>query len=260
MLKLCYNLILILYFSNSILLGESLLLKNDSEKRTRAIIRDTLFTLADHIIEIYLPEQKIYLHFRDGKVLEFLCSTGNPKLHKGVETPEGIFVIQNKARKIYSTQFDSTLMINWMGFNFNIGFHALKGKSYYKYLGQRVSSHGCVRISLETSKYFYDNISIGTPVIIHSGRSARVIAFADKNVSYLNVDKKTLKKLADENLKFIYSGMYLIKNHKLIISEKNLGHSGLELGDETKIGPQLPLFQNFSAPQVNRKLFSIELP
>lgn len=221
-------------------------------------IRDTLYTYANHIIEVYLPEQKIYLHHRNGITEEFLCSTGNPRLDKGVETPEGIFVIQNKARKVYSTQFDSTLMLNWLGFNFNIGFHALEGKSYYKYLGRRISSHGCIRISRETSEQFYKFISIGTPVIIHSGKSARVIAFANKSNEFEEVDKKSFIKLSKENLLLLYSGLYLNKRHKLILSAKNLGHYGIELGNEDMIIPQLPVQIEPKLFNLDRKLFYIE--
>ncbi len=230
--------------------------KNPASKFNK--IRDTLYTYANHIIEVYLPEQKIYLHHRDGTTEEFLCSTGNPRLDKGVDTPEGIFLIQNKARKVYSTQFDSTLMLNWLGFNFNIGFHALEGKSYYKYLGRRISSHGCIRISRETSEYFYKIILIGTPVIIHSGKSARVIAFANRSMEFEEVDKKSFRKLSKENLLHLYAGLYLNKRHKLIISAKSLGHSGIELGNEDMIINQLPAEIEPKLINLDRKLFYIE--
>lgn len=125
-----FPLLFYLIFSFSFLNGQSLINRNLNSYQKYLNAKDTLYTLSDHIIEVYLPEQKIFLHFRNGKTLEFKCSTGDSRLEKGVETPEGIFVIKNKARKVYSAQFDSTLMLNWMGFNFNIGFHALEGKSY----------------------------------------------------------------------------------------------------------------------------------
>ncbi len=189
--------------------------------------------------------------------MEFLCSTGNVNLDEGVETPEGIFVIQNKARKLYSTQFDSTLMLNWLGFNFNIGFHALEGTSYYRHLGKRVSSHGCIRIRREDSEFLYSNIKIGTPVIIHSGKSARVIAFMDKNEDYPEVNAKELRRRADQNLRYLYAGLYLTHRQKLVISEKNLTHRGLILGDEGKIPIQLPHYLNPRTMYFQRKLFEV---
>lgn len=247
------------FLLNQNLLSESLIISSEAKSfRKYFYIRDTLYTFSNYIIEVYLPTQKIYVHSRDGKVLEFKCSTGNPKLEKGVSTPEGIFVIQNKARKVYSAQFDSTLMINWMGFNFNIGFHALQGNSYYKMLGKQVSSHGCIRISREASEFFYNNITIGTPVFIHSGKSARVIAFARKNEKYAIENKSSLKKRCDENLKSIYAGLYQVKHFKIVISEKNLSHFGIELGDENKIPPQLPELLNGQPYHLRRNLFIVK--
>lgn len=250
-------LILILILINSQLHSESLLkYDNNRSKFPYFFVRDTLYTHSNYVIEVNLNEQKIYLHTREGKILEFLCSTGNPRLEKGVETPEGIFVIQNKARKVYSTQFDSTLMLNWMGFNLNIGFHALLGKSYYRYLGKRVSSHGCIRISHEASEFFFKNIPIGTPVFIHSGKSARVIAFAPLDgKEYKLVNSKELNKLLKENLKFLYSGLYLNKHHKLLISHRNISHRGIEIGDENRIPMQLPSYQKSWGFYISRKLF-----
>jgi len=257
-LKILYRFFLILTLSN-LINGQSLV-KNISNINfsSKVLVRDTLYTHSDYIIEVYIPEQKIYLHLRDGRIIEFLCSTGNPKLEKGVTTPEGIFVIQNKARKVYSTQFDSTLMINWLGFNFNIGFHALQGNSYYRHLGKRVSSHGCIRISRETSEYFFNRIPIGTPVFVHSGKSARVIAFARKDENYVIPSKNNLNLLLKENLKSLYHGHYLYKHHKLVISEFNVSHKGLELGDESKISPQVPLMDKFKTFHLDRRLFEVQ--
>lgn len=255
--KSIYILILFIVYSQ-ISLAESLIAKKDSISFLSYIkIKDTLYTNADHILEVNLSEQKIYLHFRDGQIKHFLCSTGDPKLEKGVGTPEGIFIIQNKAREIYSRQFDSTLMLNWMGFNFNIGFHALLGNSYYKYLGKRVSSHGCIRIRREDSEYLYGIVKIGTPVFIHSGSSARVVAFTNKSDKYLSPNRKNLIKLAKLNLIYLQGGMYLYKAKKLIINYNNLTHKGLSLGDEKNIPAQIPLFH----PRplfVDRQLFEIK--
>lgn len=245
-------------FFTGLALSESLLRNKKQNSFSRYNnIRDTIYTFSNYIIEVYLPEQKIYVHYRDGKLMEFLCSTGNPRLEKGVETPEGIFVIQNKARKVYSTQFDSTLMLNWMGFNWNIGFHALLGKSYYKYLGKRVSSHGCIRLSHETSEFLYKIISVGTPVFIHSGKSARVVAFADSSENFTIPDKKNLTKYLNENLFYLQNGLYQNKRHKLIINEKNLDHNGIKLGKVEQIPPQLPSISS-RRYDVIRNLFIVE--
>ncbi|MGB9664093.1 MAG: L,D-transpeptidase [Ignavibacteria bacterium] len=237
--------------------GQSLIQKYNNLSHQYFNVKDTLYTFSDYIIEVYLPEQKIILHFRNGKTLEFKCSTGDARLEKGVETPEGIFVIKNKARKVYSAQFDSTLMLEWMGFNFNIGFHALEGNSYYRHLGKRVSSHGCIRMSREDMKFLFETISIGTPVFLHSGKSARVVAFADKNYRYKIYSSKKLNSILKNNLKNLYSGLYLNKRIPVVISNLNVTHRGIEPGNEDLIPPQLPPVQPHREFYVNRNLFEV---
>ena len=101
-----------------------------------------------------------------------------------METNTGLFAIQWKARKQYSVQFDSTVMLNWMGFNNGIGFHALLGKSYYKYLGNKNVSHGCIRVSREDAEIIYTKVEKGTPVLVHKGNNAIQIAFTSEGESY----------------------------------------------------------------------------
>ena len=252
--QLTYFLIIILSFD---LTGQSLLKQHNSSFEKYFTIRDTNYTLSNHIIEVVLPEQKIYLHFRDGKILEFKCSTGDERLEKGVSTPEGIFVIKNKARKVYSAQFDSTLMLNWMGFNFNIGFHSLEGRSYYKHLGKLVSSHGCIRISREDSEYLYRIIEIGTPVFIHSGKSARIVAFAEKEEQFKLYFSKRLNSILNQNQKYLFNGLYINKRIPITISSENLTHKGIDLGNEDLIPVQLPPYFSHRNFYIPRNLFDV---
>ena len=97
-------------------------------------LRDTVYTSKNYFIEVNLATQLATLYSRDGSEFQFPISSGTKRVEKGMETNQGLFAIQWKAKKQYSVQFDSTVMLNWMGFNNGIGFHALLGKSYYKYL------------------------------------------------------------------------------------------------------------------------------
>ena len=115
-------------------------------------LRDTLYTMEDNIIEVNLSTQHVKLISRNGSIKEFPVSSGTKRIEKGMDTREGLFVLHWKSKKLHSEQFDSTLMLNWMGFNGGIGFHALLGTRYYKYLGKRNVSHGCVRMSREGAK------------------------------------------------------------------------------------------------------------
>lgn len=200
-------------------------------------VKDTLFTLSDYYIEVNLATQKAFLHSRFDSTKSFGVSTGTKRVKDGVETNEGIYAIQFKVKKWYSTQFDSTLMLNFMTFNWGIGFHALAGNSYYKYLGVKKSSHGCIRISRQIATELFEKISYGTPVIIHEGNPAVFIAFAnqdDNDLKYLPYPE--LKQALNLRIQKLYRGEYLLSaKPKLLIDQFNVTHSGLPTGDGSKI-------------------------
>ncbi len=141
-------------------------------------LRDTLFLLDTVYLEVRLDQQMIYRHSRGGRVERFPCSTGNPAIKDAIATRPGIFSVQWKSKRHFSTQFEVYLNY-WMPFNGGIGFHGLQGRSYYKYLGRKRSSHGCVRISNETGAKLFPATPTGTVVYVHSGSPARVLRFAD---------------------------------------------------------------------------------
>jgi len=202
-------------------------------------------------IEVNLTTQKGYLYSRNEPVKEFGLSSGTSKLEDGVDTKTGLFVIQSKMEKWYSRQFDSTLMLNWMGFNWGIGFHALQGRGYYKYLGKKKSSHGCVRLTRDMAKELYTRIEEGTPVLVHDGHSAVKVAFCDSSEAYAYMKLSDLKYQLKKRLTQIYSGQYFMSyNPKLIIDFNNVGHEGLPIGDSRKIMKQqitLPVSEYISS-------------
>lgn len=141
-------------------------------------LRDTLYVMDSMFLEVRLDQQTIYQRFRSGRVERYLCSTGNPAIQDGIATREGIFTVQWKSKRHFSKQFEVYLNY-WMPFNGGIGFHGLDGRSYYRFLGRRRSSHGCVRISNETGAKMFPTTPSGTIVYVHSGTPARVLLFAD---------------------------------------------------------------------------------
>ena len=195
-------------------------------------LRDTVYTNKDHFIEVNLSTQQATLYSRDGSEFHFPISSGTKRVEKGMETNQGLFAIQWKAKKQYSVQFDSTVMLNWMGFNNGIGFHALQGKSYYKYLGKKNVSHGCVRLSREDAQIVYEKVEKGTPVLVHKGNSAVTIAFTSEGESYNQYSYSETYKLFKQRQQLIYDGDYLISsNEKILIDEKNIYSSGLPIGN-----------------------------
>ena len=204
-------------------------------------LKDTLFTLKPYFIEVNLKTQKGYLHSKRGGIKSFDISSGTDRLEDGVNTKEGIFVIKAKLPQWYSRQFDSTLMLNWMGFNGGIGFHALPTSGYYRYLGKKKSSHGCIRISRKTAKELYEIIDLGTPVIVHSGSNALTVAFTEPTDPLLFYYKsyKSVSNLVSKKLDALYGGNYFIQYKKHIILDfENVGHAGLSAGSSLKILPR----------------------
>jgi len=199
-------------------------------------LRDTLYTMEDNIIEVNLSTKHVKLISRDGSIKEFPVSSGTKRIEKGMDTREGLFVLHWKSKKLHSEQFDSTLMLNWMGFNGGIGFHALLGTRYYKYLGKRNVSHGCVRMSRENAKEMYSIVKKGTPVLVHSGNSTITIAFGEEGTVYKYYNYRTLHKIMQERFDVIYNGNYFVSAQpKLLIDEENVWHSGLQIGDSENI-------------------------
>lgn len=238
--------LLIILFSCQIFADDDLGKDTDSstvnDRSTKYLInlssvKDTLYTLGDYFIEVNLSNQLAYLHSRFDPVKSFGISSGTTKLEDGVETKEGLFAIQFKVKKWYSTQFDSTLMLNFMTFNWGIGFHSLQGNGYYKYLGVKKSSHGCLRVSREDAQNLFDKIQYGTPVLVHKSNSAVFVGFADrqdKDLKYYGYNE--LLMLISKSLEKLYKGKYLLSyREKLLIDNYNVQHPGLPIGDKSKI-------------------------
>lgn len=93
------------------------------------------------------------------------CSTGK----EGSETPSGVYTIKNRDTWFFSKKFNQGGKY-WVQFDGDYLFHSIPfaedQKTIVDYtLGEPVS-HGCIRLSLEDSKWLYDNIPTDTKLII----------------------------------------------------------------------------------------------
>jgi len=195
-------------------------------------ILDTVYTPSSAIIEVRLDSQLLILRRRGMPDIAYPVSSGNPALRKGMETREGIFLVQNKIEWLYSLQFDSTKVFNWLGFNWGIGFHSLAGRGYHRHLGVRPSSHGCVRLSDEHARALYNSVTIGTPVFVHKGNAARVVAFsADTSFPAGELTQREAETLHAQRLADLYDGTYLFRAHPvLMLTRQQIGHNGIPAG------------------------------
>ncbi|HYF02080.1 MAG TPA: L,D-transpeptidase [Patescibacteria group bacterium] len=227
-------------------------LKSQSEKPRFAIppsqlaymsVRDTVFVTGDKYIEISLTEQMARLIYRDGKKIEFKISSGNKFIRDGMETPTGIFAVQGKAEMAKSKQFNDAKLHWWVGFNGNIGFHGLDGNGYYWNLGNRPSSHGCVRIGREDGKKLFQSVEKGTPVLVYKSRPARILAFADSTEFNPSRDFKLASRGAEQTkmlrarMKNLYSGKHFVANTSRVFLDGKtpIWMYGFEAGEQEKV-------------------------
>jgi len=189
-----------------------LLLRGIANHLNFARICDTVYVLGERFIEVNLTTQHATLRYRNGDSLRIPISTGHITSDGGIITPSGIFSIQSKSPEAISRQFGNTKMLSWVGFNYNVGFHGLEKDSYYRYLGQRPSSHGCVRTGREDVAELYKRVSEGDPVIVFDGDPARILTFADTltfdttSAYKLTSRTKAIGKFMDERLRLLYNG------------------------------------------------------
>lgn len=96
----------------------------------------------------------------------------------GQATPKGTFYTKNKYRwkelmgpsyGQYSTRITGSILFHSVWYYRN-GDKSSQSVREYNKLGT-TASHGCVRLTVADSKWIYDNCSIGTKVIIFSGKS-----------------------------------------------------------------------------------------
>lgn len=200
-------------------------------------LRDTVYTDKEMYLELRIDEQMLYVHYRDGTMKEYPVSTGNKYLSKSVESRPGLFAIFSKTAVHLSSQFNNAKMYYFMPFNMGVGFHGLEGTGYYSNLGLRPSSHGCIRMRREDAKVVFDKCEIGTLVLSHRGKSARVVAFTpDGFKNRREYTKEEVMGLLAYNLNIIYEGKYFTTEpKKFVIDGKLVPRIGFNVGNADDI-------------------------
>ncbi|QCI87331.1 L,D-transpeptidase [Vagococcus zengguangii] len=123
-------------------------------------------------IEVSIADQRVYIKEQDKTIYTMICSTGDSKA--GTPTPTGEFVIEPERGDKFYWADDDDWAYNWVSFSGHGIYlfhsvlmwneHEVEEKEAVR-LGQE-ASHGCIRLPLPDSKWFYDNITTGTPVTI----------------------------------------------------------------------------------------------
>ncbi len=199
-------------------------------------LRDTIYTADNLWLEFRIDQQRLYVHYRDGRTITYPVSSGIPGAHKSVDSRPGLFAIfhMNEAHK--SSQFQSQLNY-FMAFNMGVGFHGLPGTGYYVHLGVRPSSHGCIRMRNEDVRELFRQCKIGTLVLSHKGHTNRIIAFAPEGFKNdAEYTKEDYLNMLAYNLGSIMEGKYFISPPKrFIIDGTIIPKSGVNVLSTTNI-------------------------
>lgn len=199
-------------------------------------LRDTIYTNDNIWLEFRIDQQRLYVHYRDGRTMTYPVSSGIRGAPKSVDSRPGLFAIfhMNQAHK--STQFQSQLNY-FMAFNMGVGFHGLQGTGYYVHLGVRPSSHGCIRMRNDDVKVLFSQCKIGTLVLSHKGHTNRVVAFAPEGFKNdAEYTKEDYINMLAYNLSTIMEGKYFISPPKrFIIDGTIIPKSGVNVLSNTNI-------------------------
>ena len=122
-------------------------------------------------VEIDLTNQKLYLYKNGERLLTTSLVSGS--VVKGYCTPTGVYSIYAKQTDRYLTGADYRSFVSyWMPFLGGYGLHDATwrssfGGTIYHYNG----SHGCVNLPKSAAKTVYNNVSVGTKVILYGGKT-----------------------------------------------------------------------------------------
>ena len=123
-------------------------------------------------VEIDLGSQMLWA-YRNGELL-ISSPIVSGCVNVGNATPTGVYYIAGKSTNTYLVGPGYRSYVNyWMPFNGNIGLHdadgwrGAYGGSIYLYDG----SHGCVNTPVSAVRAIYNNLPIGTAVILYGGKT-----------------------------------------------------------------------------------------
>lgn len=125
-------------------------------------------TISGTYVEVDTTSQHMWFYQDGKKVTDTAVVTGNAS--KNHDTPRGVFSVWNKERNAtlvgedYKQPVSYWLPIDWTG----VGLHDANwrpkfGGTIYKTSG----SHGCINTPPAVMKVIYDNIKVGTPVVVY---------------------------------------------------------------------------------------------
>lgn len=119
-------------------------------------------------VHVDLTTQNVVVYDAQNRVVEaFICSSGSP----GNDTPTGTYTVTDRGESFYNPKYKEGAY-NWVRFNGSYLFHSVPFDANKNIIPEQVadlgepSSHGCIHLSMDDSKWIYDNIPRGTKVVV----------------------------------------------------------------------------------------------
>jgi len=143
--------------------------KNIEDKPATGDAGDIDFGDVENIkVEVDLESQRVIIFYRDRVIREMTCSGGKPES----PTPTGEFTTLQKIEYAWVDRFDMGAYY-WVRFFEDYLFHSIPFNENGEMMTEEFdklgepASHGCIRLSLDDAKWFYETIPLGVAVLIH---------------------------------------------------------------------------------------------
>lgn len=119
-------------------------------------------------IAVSIDKQKVYVYDNNKLIKSMLCATGV----EGSDTPTGRFKIETRAKWFFSQEYQEGGKY-YLQFKGDFLFHSVpcdRNKNVIPEEENKLgfkASHGCIRLSLDDSKWLYDTVPNQTDVVIY---------------------------------------------------------------------------------------------
>ena len=140
-------------------------------KNTKENLKPNVDKKTEYVIDVCISNQKMKVYKKNKLLKEISCSTGILG-DSDTETPLGTFYIQSKGNYFFSGKYQEGGRY-YIKFFSNYLIHSIpvdKNGNIIEEESKKIgnpASHGCIRISMNDSKWVYDNIPQGSEVSIH---------------------------------------------------------------------------------------------
>ena len=121
--------------------------------------------LDDIFVVVDLNEQKLYMYNNDELYFVTPVTTGKDTTPSDI----GLFKIYNKETNRYLVGANYRAFVNyWMPYNRGEGLHDATWRSVFGSQSYKTSgSHGCINLPYDIADDIYNNVSVGTKVLVH---------------------------------------------------------------------------------------------